>query len=257
MKKTFIFTAHLQPCSLVRTLFFVFRSNLTHSFSTEHLLKARWISKQGCARQLLFKCHKHVMKYLECDYMSLPQINMSSRSNSLLNFIFTDSESKAIKTSRENHTGFNLVEIMHFLWSTEEISKSKRSLGFSLRLSKDLQSVSVQTKPQDGKTLIKSNVYPEHLRASIWRIYLEKKKYIITDENMCLMKIWINPFPFSNQREADKYPQCDLFFCLFASNQSELTSNAIMALRMLQKIHISAAPLYDLACYMFHLSSIS
>lgn len=33
----------------------------------------------------------------------------------MLSFIFTDSESKTIKTSQGNRKGFDLVEIMHFL----------------------------------------------------------------------------------------------------------------------------------------------
>lgn len=59
------------------------------------------------------------------------------------------------------------------------------------------------------------------------------------------------------ERKRDKHPQCDLFFSLFVSNQSKLTLNTIMVQRMLQKIHISAAPLCYFACYMFHLSAIS
>lgn len=146
--------ANLKLCSFTKTVrtFFLF---LHLNWHTVPVLNTSWKPTESVCRDVPGSSYSNVTsmlwnrEHLECDYMLLPQMNVSSRGNLLPNFIFTESESKPIKTSWWNHTGFDLVEIIHFLWSTEEISENKRSLSFSLCLSKDLQSVSVQTEPQN------------------------------------------------------------------------------------------------------------
>ena len=103
----FIFMANLKPCSSVKTVgtFMLF---LNLNWRTVPVLNTYWKPTESACRDVPGSCCSNVTSMLwnrerlERDYMLLPQMNVSSRGSLLLNFIFTDSESKTIKTSGGN-----------------------------------------------------------------------------------------------------------------------------------------------------------
>lgn len=163
-----------------RDFLFVFKSKLTHRFCIEHL-KAESESvcrgvPGGCdskATSMLWNT-----EHLECDYMLFPQMTVPASADLVLNFISTDSETKIIKASWENHRvwlGGNDACFMINCRNKREQAQFEFFIMPLWRLAKCLCSNWVAESLAYREKHSSNRMFIRHLRVSFWRTYWRKE----------------------------------------------------------------------------------